>query len=113
MAEESLVSGRVESTRRRAARPGNRAGQTRIDRTPPVMTPVNGIDLAPCLSHMHVMLEVIDSEPRDRPLHLSLARLKKILPSDVINLCLTLELAREMGFPSIVVEAPPPGFMGV
>ncbi|MGI8998717.1 MAG: hypothetical protein ACR2GO_03310 [Candidatus Limnocylindria bacterium] len=59
------------------------------------------------------MLERIDSEPRDQPLRLSLARVTSILPSEVVNLCLTLELAKEMGFPSITIEPPPPSFMEV
>jgi hypothetical protein len=79
----------------------------------PEATTMSSINLVPSLSRMHVMLDTIGREPRDQPLRLSLAGLKSILPSDVVNLCLTLELAREMGFPSIAVEPPPPSFMGV
>jgi hypothetical protein len=59
------------------------------------------------------MLELIDRESRGAPLCLSLARVTHLLPSEIVNACLVLDLAREMGFPSIVVEPPPPSFVGV
>lgn len=77
------------------------------------MVPLTGIDLAGRISRLHAMLDAVDAEPRDQPLRVSLAGLRSILPSELVNLCLVLELVREMGFPSAEVEPPPPGFVGV
>lgn len=75
--------------------------------------PVAGIDLAERISRLHDMLELVDRESRDHPLRVSLAGVRNILPSELVNLCLVLDLAREMGFPSVEVEPPLPGFVGV
>jgi hypothetical protein len=75
--------------------------------------PIDGIDLADRISRLHEVLELVDRQPRDRPLRLSLARVKNVLPSEIVNLCLILELIRDMGFAAIALEPPPPSFMGV
>src|SRR5262249_48856090 len=38
---------------------------------------------------------------------------RNLLPTDVVHLCLVLDIAGGLGFPSIELEAPDPSFLGV
>jgi hypothetical protein len=71
------------------------------------------VDLSRRLGRAHEALAMIAQRPRDRRLHLSLRHAAFMLPSDIVNLCLVLELAQTMGFPGIQLDPPAPGFLGV
>jgi hypothetical protein len=71
------------------------------------------VDLAGQLGTLHGALELVSARPTSAPLRLSLAEVKKLLPTDIVHLCLLLEIVRGLGFPEVVVEAPKPSFLGV
>jgi hypothetical protein len=71
------------------------------------------IDLTSRLRRAQEALAVIAAQPRDRPLRLSLARARNILPAEIVNLCLVLEIVEQMAFPAVSLEPPEPSFLGV
>jgi hypothetical protein len=71
------------------------------------------IDLSKCLGRANTPLELIHTSTRTEPLRLSLKSARNLLPTDIVHLCLILEIAQGLGFPSIELEAPEPSFLGV
>ncbi len=71
------------------------------------------IDLSKGLGRASVPLELIFAASRTEPLRLSLKHARNLLPTDIVHLCLILEIAAGLGFPSIQLEAPDPSFLGV
>jgi hypothetical protein len=76
-------------------------------------TPGTTVDLSSHLGTLHGALDLVVACSTAEPLRLSLADVKKLLPTDIVHFCLLLELVRGMGFPAVVVEAPKPSFLGV
>jgi hypothetical protein len=77
------------------------------------MQPGTTVDLSNQLGTLHGALELVSSCPLNQPLHLSLAEVKKLLPTDIVHFCLLMEMVRGMGFPEVTVDAPKPSFLGV
>jgi hypothetical protein len=71
------------------------------------------VELSGHLGTLHEALDLVSGCPTFDPLCLSLADVKKLLPTDIVHFCLLLDIVRGMGFPKIVVEAPKPSFLGV
>jgi hypothetical protein len=71
------------------------------------------IDLSKELGRASVPLGLILAATRTEPLRLSLKQARNLLPTDIVHLCLILELAAGLDFPSIELEAPDPSFLGV
>ena len=71
------------------------------------------VDLFGRLRRAHEALALIRVQPRDRPLRLSLKRVKNMVPSEIVNLCLVLETVAGMGFAGIELDPPDPNFIGV
>jgi hypothetical protein len=71
------------------------------------------IDLSRQLGTLHGALELVSACSASEPLRLSLADVKKLLPTDIVHFCLLLEIVRGMGFSEVVVDAPKPSFLGV
>jgi hypothetical protein len=71
------------------------------------------IDLSASLGRANVPLGVISACPRTESLRLSLKHARNLLPTDIVHLCLILEVAAGLGFPSIELEAPDPSYLGV
>jgi hypothetical protein len=74
---------------------------------------VSVIDLTKCLGRAKTPLGLIHARTRAEPLLLSLKSARNLLPTDIVHLCLILEIAEVLGFPSIELEAPEPSFLGV
>jgi hypothetical protein len=71
------------------------------------------IDLSRSLGRANVPLGLVIAQRRDEPLRLSLKRARTLMPTDIVHLCLILEIAGVLGFPSIELEAPDPSYLGV
>jgi hypothetical protein len=71
------------------------------------------LELTKRLGRIHDALELIGGQPRDEPLALSIAEARNLLPTDIVHLCLVLELAQQWGFHMVSLEAPPPSRLGV
>jgi hypothetical protein len=75
--------------------------------------PLPVVDLSKSLGRANVALRLVSEQPRTRPLRLSLKTARNMLPTDIVHLCLVLEIAGSLGFPSIELEAPDPSYLGV
>jgi hypothetical protein len=71
------------------------------------------IDLSKSLGRANESLGLIAAAEPARPLRLSLKHARSLMPTDIVHLCLTLEIASTLGFPSIDLEAPDPSYLGV
>ena len=71
------------------------------------------IDLSGRLRRAQEALALIRARPRDQPLRLSLKRVKNMVPSEVVNLCLVLERVQTLGFAAVELIPPDPNFIGV
>jgi hypothetical protein len=71
------------------------------------------IDLSKRLGRANVPLGLITAAERGQPLRLSLKHARTLMPTDIVHLCLVLETAGALGFPSIELEAPDPSYLGV
>jgi hypothetical protein len=71
------------------------------------------VDLSRALGRANVPLGLIMARRRDEPLRLSLKQARTLMPTDIVHLCLALEIAATLGFPSIELEAPEPSYLGV
>jgi hypothetical protein len=71
------------------------------------------IDLSECLGRASAALDLVTTQPKTMPLRLSLKQARNLMPTDIVHLCLVLEMAAGLGFPSIELEAPQIGFMSV
>jgi hypothetical protein len=70
-----------------------------------------GLSLRGRLGRAHEALQIIASQPRDLPLVLSLRDVRYVVPTEIVNLCLVLEVVERMGFPEIRLEPPAPSFL--
>jgi hypothetical protein len=71
------------------------------------------VDLKGKLGRAHEALALVAAQPRDRVLRLSLERTTRLLPTDIVNLCLVLEAVGQLGFPGVELAPPAPGFLAV
>jgi hypothetical protein len=71
------------------------------------------VNLSKSLGRASLALALLGERPRTEPLRLSLRDARHLLPTDVVHLCLILEIAGSLGFPSIELDAPEPSYLGV